>query len=42
MDLYGELEGKHGLGRDEAVKLISILMKDSSIFMPRPSFYRRL
>jgi len=42
VDLYGELDGKHGLGRDEAAKLVNILMKDASIFSPRPSWYRRL
>ena len=39
-DLYAELE-KTGLSRSEAAKLLSVLIKDGTIYSPRPGFYRR-
>jgi len=40
-DLYEALESNHGLGRTEATKLLAVLMKDGSIYSPRPGVYRR-
>ena len=40
-DLYAELEKRHSIGRTEAAKLIGVLMKDGSIFGPRPGWYHR-
>jgi len=39
-DLFEAL-GEKGMGRSEAVRFIGVLMRDSTIFSPRPSFYRR-
>jgi replicative DNA helicase Mcm len=40
-DLFDELEGNHGISRVEATKLVGILVRDNTIFSPRPGFYRR-
>ncbi|HUW44794.1 MAG TPA: minichromosome maintenance protein MCM [Dehalococcoidia bacterium] len=39
-DLYEALQGQ-GVTRSEAAKLVSVLMKDGTIFSPRPGIYRR-
>jgi len=39
-DLYEALADK-GLSRTEAAKLIGVLMRDGTIFSPRPGYYRR-
>lgn len=40
-DLYEALQSKHGMERSEAAKLIGVLMKDGSVYSPRPNYYRR-
>jgi replicative DNA helicase Mcm len=40
-DLYDSLMSDHGLGRAEAAKLISVLMRDGTIYSPRPGYYKR-
>ena len=40
-DLFDELERNHGISRVEATKLVGILVRDNTIFSPRPGFYRR-
>lgn len=40
-DLYEALTTDYGINRSEAARFISVLMKDGTIFMPRPGYYRR-
>jgi len=40
-DLFESLSSDHGLNRSEAVRLLGVLMKDGTIYMPRPGYYRR-
>ena len=40
-DLFTALVTDHGIGRTEAAKLIGILMRDGTIFSPRPGSYKR-
>ena len=40
-DLYDSLNTDHGINRSEGARLISVLMKDGTIYMPRPGYYRR-
>ena len=40
-DLYEALNTDYGINRSEAARLISVLMKDGNIYMPRPGYYRR-
>lgn len=40
-DLYETLSTDHGIGRTEASRLIGILMRDGTIYSPRPGTYRR-
>ena len=40
-DLYEALGTDYGINRSEGARLISVLMKDGTIYMPRPGYYRR-
>ncbi|MDP7207252.1 MAG: minichromosome maintenance protein MCM, partial [Candidatus Bathyarchaeota archaeon] len=40
-DLYEALSSDHGIGRTEAAKLIGTLMRDGTIYSPRPGYYKR-
>jgi len=40
-ELYDMLQSRYGIGRSEAAKMITVLMKDGSVFSPRPNYYRR-
>ncbi|MFP3951310.1 MAG: minichromosome maintenance protein MCM [Candidatus Bathyarchaeia archaeon] len=40
-DLYEALLQDHNINRSEAAKLISVLMKDGTIYSPRPGYYKR-
>ena len=40
-DLYESLSTDYGINRSEGARLISVLMKDGTIYMPRPGYYRR-
>lgn len=40
-DLFKALEEDNGIRRPEAVKFVGVLMRDGTIFSPRPGFYRR-
>ena len=40
-DIYDALQSDHGIGRAEAAKLIGVLMKDGTIYSPRPGYYKR-
>jgi replicative DNA helicase Mcm len=40
-DLYEALQGDHNIPRSEAARLISVLVKDGTIYSPRPGYYKR-
>lgn len=40
-DLYETLGSDYGINRSEGARLISVLVKDGTIYMPRPGYYRR-
>jgi replicative DNA helicase Mcm len=40
-DLYETLQGDHNIPRSEAARLISVLVKDGTIYSPRPGYYKR-
>jgi replicative DNA helicase Mcm len=40
-DLFESLQSDHGIGRTEAVRLLQTLMRDGTIYSPRPGFYKR-
>jgi len=40
-DLFDELEENHGLKKAEATRIIGVLMKDGTIYSPRPGYYGR-
>lgn len=40
-DLYDALDTDYGITRSETARLLSVLMKDGTIYMPRPGYYRR-
>lgn len=40
-DLYDALMSDHGVNRSEAARFIGILMKDGTIYSPRPGYYKR-
>jgi replicative DNA helicase Mcm len=40
-ELYEALSTDYNMSRTEAARLISVLMKDGTIYMPRPGYYRR-
>jgi replicative DNA helicase Mcm len=40
-DLFESLQRDHEIGRTEAVRLIQTLMRDGTIYSPRPGFYKR-
>jgi len=40
-DLYDTLEGDYGINRNEVTRFISMLMKDGTIYAPRPGYFRR-
>jgi replicative DNA helicase Mcm len=40
-DLYEALSSDHGIGRTDAARLIGVLMRDGTIYSPRPGYYKR-
>ena len=40
-DMYETLSTDYGINRNEGARFISTLMKDGTIYMPRPGYYRR-
>jgi replicative DNA helicase Mcm len=40
-ELYEALLQDHNINRSEAAKLISVLMRDGTIYSPRPGYYKR-
>jgi replicative DNA helicase Mcm len=40
-DLYSTLMEDHGINRTEAARLIGVLMRDGTIYSPRPGYYKR-
>jgi replicative DNA helicase Mcm len=40
-DLYEALSSDHGIGRTESARLIGVLMRDGTIYSPRPGYYKR-
>jgi replicative DNA helicase Mcm len=40
-ELYETLIQDHGINRMEASRLIGVLMRDGTIYSPRPGFYKR-
>jgi replicative DNA helicase Mcm len=40
-DIYEALSSDHGIGRTEAARLIGVLMRDGTIYSPRPGYYKR-
>jgi replicative DNA helicase Mcm len=40
-DMYKTLSTDYGINRSEGARFISMLMKDGTIYMPRPGYYRR-
>jgi replicative DNA helicase Mcm len=40
-DLFEELNTAYGINRTEGARLVSVLIKDGTIYMPRPGYYRR-
>ena len=40
-DLFLALQDDSGIGRTEATRLIGILMRDGTIYSPRPGYYKR-
>jgi replicative DNA helicase Mcm len=40
-DMYENLSNDFGINRSEGARFISMLMKDGTIYMPRPGYYRR-
>lgn len=40
-DLFNALMGEHGISRAEATRIIGILMRDGTIYSPRPGYYKR-
>lgn len=40
-DLFTALLEDHGIGRSETSRLIGILMRDGTIYSPRPGYYKR-
>ena len=39
-DLYEALSSDHHMGRTDAAKFIAVLMRDGTIYSPRPGYYR--
>jgi hypothetical protein len=40
-DLYESLSSEHGIGRTEAARLVGVLMREGTIYSPRPGYYKR-
>jgi replicative DNA helicase Mcm len=40
-DLFGALMEDYGISRTEAARLIGVLMRDGTIYSPRPGYYKR-
>jgi replicative DNA helicase Mcm len=40
-DLYDALQSEHGIGRSEGARLVGVLMKDGTIYSPRPGYYKK-
>jgi hypothetical protein len=40
-DMYETLSTDFGINRSEGARFVSMLMKDGTIYMPRPGYYRR-
>jgi replicative DNA helicase Mcm len=41
-DLFDALMSDHGLNRAESIRLIGVLMKDGTIYSPRPGYYKKV
>ena len=39
--LYESLSSEHQMGRTDAARFITVLMKDGTIYSPRPGYYRK-
>jgi len=40
-EVYEAMMSDHGIGRAEAAKLIQVLIRDGTIYSPRPGYYKR-
>ena len=40
-DFYDTLQSDHGISRPEGAHLMGVLMKDGTIYSPRPGYYKR-
>jgi len=40
-DLFTAMLEDHGIARSEAARLIGVLMRDGTIYSPRPGYYKR-
>ena len=40
-DLYEALSSDHHMGRTDTAKYIAVLMRDGTIYCPRPGYYRK-
>jgi len=40
-DFYDSLQSEHGIARSEGARLVGVLMKDGTIYSPRPGYYKR-
>ncbi len=40
-DIYESLSSGHGLGRPDVTRFIEVLMRDGTIYSPRPGYYKR-
>jgi replicative DNA helicase Mcm len=40
-DLFDALDSDHNIARSEATRLVSVLIKDGTIYSPRPGYYKR-
>ena len=41
-DLYQRLEEEHNMSRSEAGRLIRILLRDGTIYSPRPGYFKKV
>jgi DNA replicative helicase MCM subunit Mcm2 (Cdc46/Mcm family) len=40
-DLFTAMLEDHGIARSEVARLIGVLMRDGTIYSPRPGYYKR-
>jgi len=40
-ELFESLQSEHGIARSEGARLVGVLMKDGTIYSPRPGYYKR-